>query len=924
MLGRGAALAELRFTLDAAVRGTGGCVVVEGAAGIGKSRLLAAVADEAREREMTVAVGRATELDRVVPLASLLRALQSSQPPVLDNVGLARLVGRESSRFWQIEQLCDLVETYTGKQPLLITLDDAQWADEFTALTLRILVSRLSTSPVLWLLACRPLPEHSPANDALDSLVAEGARRLLLEPLSGDEVVQMTAEVLGAVPDDALLALAARSGGNPFLLEELLRALREEGRIVITGETATIVDETLPMDFLTAVDKRLGGLSEDAWRLVETGSVLGRPFTVHEAASLMRRPAVELVVAAEEAIRAGTLVDREAKLEFRHDLIREAVYGRLPEAVRQAVHLEAAAVLRTEGGPAGETATHMSRSAHAGDRQVVVVLNDAVRELAPTAPSAAADLLLRTLQVVEEHERLGLVAVAVRLLAAAGRLVEATELGESGLGQEMDPSDEALIMLGLAEAYKHAGQNTAAVEYTRRALARPGVPDQHRAELLAVQAHALFFNSDIDGADSAANQAVEVGRRVGADAAVVFGAAVRSGVLCDKGRLEEALALTSEAVRIAEGSTGEVRQRHPRLWLGAALVAVDRFVESDTVFEIGQREAEELGTSWSLPLWHFYRADLRLAAGRLDDGAAEAEAGVQVAGQLNASALIPSLLATLGHIAVRRDDLETARRCMDRAQQMVADGIGGLAEHLSWALAVVQEASGNSAGALESLTQVYTSLPERLLLLAMDPGAAPHMVRIAMSVGATNHAEAVVEAARRLAELNPGVASLVGAAAHAEGLLRGDLGKLRAAVQAYQSSPRRLAAASAIEDAAKAELGAGYRSQAVALLEEALGYYAYSNARRDETRVQRRLRRLGVRRRSSGQTKPKFGWSSLTEAELRVARLVADGLTNREVAAQLFLSPHTVDSHLRHAFSKLGISSRVELTRQILAQPEEE
>ena len=215
MLGRGAALAELRFTLDAAVRGTGGCVVVEGAAGIGKSRLLAAVADEAREREMTVAVGRATELDRVVPLASLLRALQSSQPPVLDNVGLARLVGRESSRFWQIEQLCDLVETYTGKQPLLITLDDAQWADEFTALTLRILVSRLSTSPVLWLLACRPLPEHSPANDALDSLVAEGARRLLLEPLSGDDVAQMTAEVLGAVPDDALLALAAAAAATP-------------------------------------------------------------------------------------------------------------------------------------------------------------------------------------------------------------------------------------------------------------------------------------------------------------------------------------------------------------------------------------------------------------------------------------------------------------------------------------------------------------------------------------------------------------------------------------------------------------------------------------------------------------------------------------------------------------------------------------
>ena len=163
------------------------------------------------------------------------------------------------------------------------------------------------------------------------------------------------------------------------------------------------------------------------------------------------------------------------------------------------------------------------------------------------------------------------------------------------------------------------------------------------------------------------------------------------------------------------------------------------------------------------------------------------------------------------------------------------------------------------------------------------------------------------------------MASLAGAAYHAEGLLNGDRAALGRAVEAYRSSPRVLARASAMEDQGGAERAAGRRSEAVALLDEALQLYGGSGALRDHARVRRELRAVGVRRRTlATPAAVRSGWDSLTEAELRVVRLVAQGMSNRVVAGMLFLSPHTVDTHLRHAFGKLGVSSRVELTRQVL------
>jgi DNA-binding CsgD family transcriptional regulator len=164
------------------------------------------------------------------------------------------------------------------------------------------------------------------------------------------------------------------------------------------------------------------------------------------------------------------------------------------------------------------------------------------------------------------------------------------------------------------------------------------------------------------------------------------------------------------------------------------------------------------------------------------------------------------------------------------------------------------------------------------------------------------------------------VATVRGAAAHVRGLVASDADVLAEAVVGFEEGPRPIALASALEDAGVALAQRGDHDEAVAQLGRALELYAAAHAAWDETRVRGRLRELGVRRRLVSPKRPDAGWEALTDSELAVVRLVAEGMTNREVASQLYVSPHTVSTHLRHAFSKLGINSRVDLTRIAVEQ----
>lgn len=918
-MGRDEVFRELTAALARTAGGAGDCLVVEGTAGIGKSRMLESLAAEASTVEVAVAYGQAASMDRVTPLATMTSLFRSYAPelcagPVADG---------EAGALWRVDQLRARIEDHVRDRRLLVLLDDVHWADELTALALRMLVPALASSPVMWVLARRPGPikDADPAaQDAVDWLIAEGAQRVWLGPLDDGAVAALCAQALGAKPDESVLTLAERTGGNPFLLWELLTALHGAGQLRICDGQASVVGDDLPSDFLGAVHRRLRDLSDGVRRLLEVGAVFGRPFTLHEAAGLLGCRAVDLVPAVTDAVAGGALVDRGEELAFRHELIREALYGGLSGPVRSALHREAATVVQSEGGSAVEAAEHLMLCGHPGTARAKELLRTAVTQVAPTAPGKAADLTLRMLEVVDEHDedRPRLVADAVRLLAAAGRVEHATELGEAALRSGLDAHCEAVLMLGLSEALKHAGRNSAVVDYTGRALARDDIPEPARAQLLAIRAHGLLDEKDLTAAEAAGADAAEVGARTRQHGATVFGAAACSVAARARGALDEALRYAREAVRIADAHGGEASQRHPRLWLGRALVSVDQFAEADAVFEMGQREADQLGTAWSQPLWHYYRAELRLAAGRLDDAEAEAEAGTWICEQLAARALIVPLLGLLAQVAVHQEEPAKAREYLRRAHQLVAQGIGAGYEDLAWPTALLADAAGEPESALAALAEVYDSFPDRFLLLTHEPLAGAQLVRIAQRAGAPELAKVAASAVRLLADRNPMVASLAAAAAHAEGVQRGDLATLHRAVTAYRSSPRVLARAAALEDAGRGEREAGQRSAAVQLLQEALEHYKACGARRNVIRVTKRLTRLGAHRARAAEVEASTPWDTLSDSELRVVRLVAEGLTNREVATRLFLSPHTVDSHLRHSFTKLGVNSRVELTRQVL------
>jgi len=189
------------------------------------------------------------------------------------------------------------------------------------------------------------------------------------------------------------------------------------------------------------------------------------------------------------------------------------------------------------------------------------------------------------------------------------------------------------------------------------------------------------------------------------------------------------------------------------------------------------------------------------------------------------------------------------------------------------------------------------------------------LARIAMAAGDVELATSAVATARKRLRLNPAVASIAGTAAHAEGLVTGDADHLAVAIKCFRKGPRPLALASALEDAGKVLAGRGDREEGIAMLGQALELYHCAGASWDAARVRQRLRALGVRRRFAGIVPSRSGWPGLTECELEVVRQVARGLTNRQVAERLFLSQHTVSNHLRHAFAKLDLTSRVELAR---------
>lgn len=919
--GRETELAFIEARLDALDRGEGGIVRVEGPAGIGRSRILAEAATAARRRGTRVSEGAADPDEQFVPLGPLLEGVLDGEEPLSGAERLRDLATTPGQRFWLLQEMADRLRAAARRGPLLVVLDDLQWCDDLTLLTFHTLAAGLSSHPILWLVAVRGGNVPPGVRTTLDRIRQAGAHELVLGALGDRAVARITEDVLGAPPDPDVLRLARRAEGVPQLLVELLGSLREEAVTIENGTAGLPAGPPAPRE-LPSVVRRLDQLSGEARELVQTAAAVGGPVTVALLAELLGRSSAALITAVRESLDADLLAESGDRLAFRHDLIREAVEAGLPLPLRQALRRQVA------GLPPGSAASPADRpgpsagTAGPGDAAESGRLRTAAAELAATAPGPAAERSLKALELTaaDAPERPRVIAETIPLLWQTGRAAEAWELGASALAAgALAPEDEAGIRLALARLAV-SFDFSEAVRQARAGAALPGISLAARGRLLAMLAVGLSMSGEHAAAEQVAAQAWETAAAAGDRAAEATLTTVRSAASFHRMDLAEAFRQAERSAALADALGVSTSLWVPEaLWHALLSNTTGRTEEALAAAEEGIRITREQGRTAATRMWLMTRSRILLEVGRLTEARADAEAASEAAeatGDLRPGNLADvTLRYVMLRVALHTGDQQAARAYAAEARRMRSDGAPVVRHFGSWMLALMADFEGRPGRAMAELDEVMTSPAADRPAYAglIDPADAPVLVRLALRTGAHERAAQAVALAERRAVLNPGLTFLAATAAHARGLLDNDLGRLLRAVRLYEDCPRVLARASALEDAGR-KLALTRKPEAVPYFEKALALYARAGAERDGARVRRRLRAAGVRRRPS-PAGPGGPWPELTAAETRVVRLVARGLSNRQVAEHLSLSPHTVSSHLRRAFTKLDVTSRAELTR---------
>jgi DNA-binding CsgD family transcriptional regulator len=922
--GRDGELASLHEHLARLRSGVGTCWLIEGGPGLGKSRLIEEAIWAAQETGFAVGQSVAEPRDAALELAVLVEALFGGPEPLLERSALGDSHASPEQRYWLLQDIQTLLEQSALRRPILICLDDLQWADSGTRAAIRTLPTRLASLPVGWVLAFRPAEAGSDLERAAAKLVRNGADRTVLERLDRAAAAEVMADVLGADPDDSLLTVADGMRGNPFFLLELLSGLREEHLVRLDAGRATLAEARLPLRVRESMRRRLARMSPAARNVAAVAASMGRRFTVAQLAAVLERPASALLDPVQELIGGELLVEGRETLSFSHDLNREAVRASQPSSAVDALDRQVATALLAAGALPVEVAIQLASSAAPGDEVAITTLMKASDVLASTDPGQAADLARRALDLTTEHHPLRgpLVARAAILLSAAGRSEEAKAFADSALRQALPAVQEAQVRLSIASFFSISPEVRA--DSCRRALDLPGVPPDLRARLLVQLFYTLVVAVRPDQAEQLLPEVRQAVEQTGDDAARFILELAQSALQYTRGHFEAALGFVDAALR-----TGADAGDDPRLWLARdfrsrVLTVMDRSDEALAAATEGIRSAQQARQGRPLQLFEANRARQLLGLGHLADAAAALEGRFSPDdAHLVLSVLEADAVVVLARIAVHTADQRQAELTSAIAHVMLRCGVPGVERHAAWLLALQAHAAGQEAQAHRWLTALGDK--ERLSLFPLfpiDPADSPQLVRIALASADQELAISTAAFADRQADNNPGVPVFLASAAHARGLLTGDLGLLAEAVSILETGRRRMALASALEDLAVAQIRAGLRELAIAALDRALAIHAACGARWDLARVRRRLRQLGIQRRLPAERRPTLGWAALTESELAVVRLVADGLTNRAVAERLYLSPYTVSGHLRHAFEKLGINSRVALTRIAAEHPE--
>jgi DNA-binding CsgD family transcriptional regulator len=908
--GRADELKLIGSLVTAVAQGRGGVLVIEGPPGIGKSRLLTEVLALADKCEVRTLFGEAFEYQQTVPFFSLFMATLNADPPVGDAEALRQLGGSADLRYWVVHDLAAAIHAAAAQTPLAILLEDIHWADNGTLLALRSLTTARPDAKVLWILTARTGSGGPAVQETLSVLQRANANFLRLGAMTPDAVAAMVQDAVRAKADVSLLNLAAKAHGNPFLVSELIGGLDEEDRLNVSGGRAVATGHGLPRRLGVGMQQRLDLLSDVASEVVRVAAVLPDRFSAELLAAMLDRPPTSLLSALEEAVRGDLFVEDGERLRFRHDLLREATRQSLPQSLRRAMERQSASVMLGLGAAPAEVATQLARSAEPGDREAIDALRQAAQSVGRGDASAAADLSKRALELLpaNDAERGSLVGETVGWLNRASRYGEAEELADVALAEAASTEVEAEIRLRLPVHTKHTDQRR--VAENRRALKLSGISDVTRARHLAWLAYNLVFDEGGQrraAADEAAAAAAATGDLEAKIMADVTIALLDAG----EGYTGRALDRFEGLCQLAYTNDTALAHAYAGMYDANLLAVVGRLDDATARIAGGMEQARREGNAMALAMWAVFSGLVHLAAGRLSAArdATESLPPPQPTGATEHDVLRTVILA---EVAAHTDDRKLLQQMVNDAHDAHSAGSAGIRRGSAYVLARAAWQRDDVHDAMRWLGDVI------LLATPFFPHALVRLIlgaRVASAAGDAGLRARVLQAAEVLERERPAVPLLAAVAGYARAILEHDAQALVAVAESLRASSRPLLYASAAEDAGGELARAQRNAEAIDQLNAAFDAYIECEAIADARRVGRGLRQLGVERRIVAQPRAKTGWDSLTDSELTVVNLIAQGATNRDVATQLHLSTNTVKTHVHNAFAKLGITSRAQLAR---------
>ena len=896
--------------------------------------MLAALAEQAMAGGARVAAGAAEELEQRVPFAAVAGCLGlttgatgAADRAAAEITGMLRGSYRPSggsfpavdAEFLITEAILGLVDGWCTAGAVVLAVDDLQWADPASLLVLHRLGRVASQLPLL-IAATR----RSGAGDAgLDRLVrsweARNAELLPLGPLDELSVATLAGQAAGGQATDGLPGKLTAAAGNPLYVIELARALAGGGQppdAPRDGQNSAA--GAMPESLVAVVTQRLSGLSGETREILQAAAILGREFSVAELAAVLARPALEFLGVIQEAVAAGVLAAEPDRLVFRHEVIRQALCGSMPVSARNALHLQAGQALAAVGAPVELAAQHLL-AGMTFDARTLRWLAGSADRLSARAPGLAADLLRRALDGTDPAgDQAGTLRLALaNALLRAGRFADAETVADAALAAGPAGESGGRLRWILVQARLNRGHVSAALAEAQRALDGGGLtrPERARFHGLAAQCLHVLPWTGPDAAMTAAEGARDEGMASGDPYAMAYGLQAVAGASRWLGRFGEALDLAGQAASALDRAGPVIdSQLDPHLIRGNCLVDLDRDAEAQRAYAADLSHAERGIGTFFLCLHHLSVARMHFLAGRWDDALSEISSAREAPDHLGATVHLDGL-ATL--IAVHRQDREELERLRDALDQPPATGpIRHTIDDRSWGRALAALADGDQELAFRVLSEAWQECVAghreycgHYLL--------PDLATLAVSLGDQETARRAVAELERYAAGRGGPA-LRRSGRFAAAILDGDAGALHRVADSYAVAGRPLLEGMAREHAAELLAAAGRLPVARQQLDAAQGCYAQLDAVWDAARADARLRAHGVRRGVQGpRDRPKSGWASLTGTERRVATLLADGLSNPDIASRMFTSRRTVQYHVSNILAKLGLSSRVELATLI-------